>query len=76
MIKILVVEDDKSMNGLVSAYLRDNGYQVKSCLNGQEALSAMQDEKFSLIISDIMMPQMDGFTFVEKIRKPGMVRFT
>ena len=68
MIKILVVEDDKSMNGLVSAYLRDSGYQVKSCFNGQDALSAMQGEKFSLIISDVMMPFIDGFELAESIR--------
>ena len=68
MTKILVVEDDKSMNGFVSSYLRDSGYDVKSCYNGKEALSLLEQEKFSLIISDIMMPIMDGFELAENVR--------
>ena len=69
MTKILVVEDDKSMNGFVSTYLRDSGYEVKSCYNGKEALSLLEQEKFSLIISDIMMPMLVGFELASSIRK-------
>ena len=68
MIKILVVEDDKAMNGLVSSCLRDAGYQVKSCYDGVEALSALDEGGFSMIISDVMMPNMDGFTLAENVR--------
>lgn len=68
MVKILVVEDDKTMNKLVSSYLRDNGYEVKSCFNGVEALEALEGSRYSMIISDIMMPQMDGFELAESIR--------
>ena len=68
MVKILVVEDDKTMNKLVSTYLRDNGYEVKSCFNGVEALDALECNRYSLILSDIMMPQMDGFELAESIR--------
>ena len=68
MVKILLVEDDKAMNGFVSAYLRDNGYEVKSCFDGEEALSTLENGTYSLIISDIMMPKMDGFTLAENIR--------
>ena len=68
MVKILVVEDDKAMNGFVSAYLRDNGYDVSTCYDGEEALAILQEKTFSLIISDIMMPKMDGFELAEAIR--------
>lgn len=68
MVKILVVEDDKAINGLVSSYLRDIGYEVKSCFDGQDALSVFENNTFSLIISDIMMPKMDGFALAENIR--------
>ncbi len=68
MVKILVVEDDKAMNGFVSMSLRDNGYEVKSCRDGQEALAALQESSYSLIISDIMMPNMDGFELAENVR--------
>ena len=47
MTKILVVEDDKSMNGFLSMCLRDSGYEVKSCFNGLEALKALENENFS-----------------------------
>ena len=69
MVKILVVEDDKSMNALVCSYLSDNGYEYKACYNGKEALSAMENDDFHLIISDIMMPEMDGFAFATKVRE-------
>ncbi|MBQ8659084.1 MAG: response regulator transcription factor [Clostridia bacterium] len=68
MVKILVVEDDKAMNGFVSSYLRDNGYEVKSCYDGKEALGALEESGYSMIISDIMMPNMDGFALAENIR--------
>ena len=68
MIRILVVEDDKAMNGLVSTYLRDNGYEVKSCYDGVEALNALEQNRYAMIISDVMMPRMDGFELAENVR--------
>ncbi len=73
MIKILVAEDDKIMNVFVSTYLRDKGYEVKSCFDGEQALTALSEEKFSLIISDVMMPKMDGFELADKIRATDTV---
>lgn len=69
MIKILIVEDDKAMNGFVSSYLRDNGYEVKSCYDGEEALNILSQMRFSMVISDIMMPKMDGFELATNIRR-------
>lgn len=68
MIKIMVVEDDRAINGLVSNYLRDKGYEVTSCYDGEEALSVYEVGAFSMIISDIMMPKKDGFALAEAIR--------
>lgn len=68
MIKILVVEDDKAINGLVCAYLRDNGYETTACFDGEQALAALEEGSYSMIISDIMMPKMDGFALAESIR--------
>ena len=68
MVKILVVEDDKAMNGLVSTCLRESGYEVKSCFDGVEALEALEESAYSLIVSDVMMPRMDGFALAESVR--------
>ena len=68
MIKILVVEDDKAINGLVCSCLRDKGYEVTACFNGEEGLNAYMGASYSLVISDIMMPVMDGFALAEEIR--------
>ena len=68
MIKILVVEDDKMMNAFVCTYLRDNGYEVKACFDGEQALAELNENKYALIISDIMMPKMDGFELANNIR--------
>ena len=68
MINILVVEDDIKLNQIVCAGLNDNGYSVKGCLNPSEAYDLMYGNLFDLIISDIMMPGIDGFEFAETVR--------
>lgn len=68
MVDILVVEDDKKLNQLVCTYLYDNGYNAKGCINPLEAYDLMYNKLFDLIISDIMMPEIDGFEFAETIR--------
>ena len=68
MKKILVVEDDKAINGLVCAYLREGGYEPTACYDGEEALAAMDEDGFCMIISDIMMPKTDGFALAEAVR--------
>lgn len=68
MINILVVEDDKKLNQIVCTYLNDNGYTAKGCLNPREAYDLMYVNQYDLIISDIMMPEIDGFEFAETVR--------
>ncbi len=68
MIKILVCEDDMALSGLVCAYLRDNGYEPYAVFDGEAALGAMEEKNFSMVISDIMMPKLDGFALAESIR--------
>mgnify|MGYP001044938421 FL=1 len=69
MINILVVEDDVKLNQIVCNYLNDGGYTAKGCLSVNEAYDAMYNTMFELIISDIMMPEIDGFEFAESIRQ-------
>lgn len=69
MIKILVVEDDDTLNALVSLYLKRNGYEVISCKNGQEAQKLFKKENIDMIITDIMMSMMDGFELAMEVRK-------
>ena len=68
MSRLLVVEDDKELNNSVCSYFENNNYTVKACYNGQEALKELECNTYDIIISDIMMPVMDGFSMVEKIR--------
>ena len=69
MINILVVEDDIKLNQIVCTYLNDSGFQVKGCLNAKEAYDEMYNNLYELIISDIMMPEIDGFEFAQTVRK-------
>ena len=69
MFKILVVEDDHDLNRTVCAYLRQNGYDASGCLSANEAYDAMYGNLFDLIISDIMMPNTDGFEFAAAVRQ-------
>ena len=68
MVKILVVEDDKDLNKLVCTYLRGWGYEVSAGFDGEEAIEMMGQKQFNMVISDIMMPKMDGFELAESIR--------
>ncbi len=68
MIKIIVVEDDYKLNDLIKRVLEKNSYDVDSALNPSEALEMMAKRAYDLIISDIMMPEMDGFEFARLIR--------
>lgn len=68
MIKILVVEDDKSLNQIVCNYLVNNGYLATACLDAESAMIKMDAIKFDLILSDIMMPGLDGFRFADAVR--------
>lgn len=69
MIHILVVDDDKSLNQAVCTYLGDCGFQAKGVLSATEAYDEMYNSLYDLIISDIMMPEIDGFEFAENVRK-------
>ena len=69
MVHILVVEDDEKLNRIVCTYLNDSGFQAKGCLNAREAYDEMYNQLYDLIISDIMMPEIDGFEFARTVRK-------
>lgn len=69
MVKILVAEDDDKLNKAVSRYLSGRGYQVFSCLNGEAALGLLSEQMVDMVISDIMMPEMDGFALADAIRQ-------
>ena len=68
MFQILVVEDDKDLNRTVCAFLNASGYQASGCLNANDAYDAMYGTMFDLIVSDIMMPGIDGFEFAKTVR--------
>ena len=69
MIKILVLEDDVKLNQIVCTYLNDSGFQARGCLNAENAYDEMYNNLYDLIISDIMMPEVDGFAFAENVRR-------
>lgn len=69
MIHILVVDDDKNLNQTVCTYLNDCGFEAKGVLSVNEAYDEMYNHLYELIISDIMMPEIDGFEFAETVRQ-------
>ena len=69
MAKILYVEDNLSLRFVTSDQLKKRGYQVVSCEDGKEALSAFKEQVFDLCVLDIMLPQIDGFELAKKIRQ-------
>ncbi len=68
MFKVLVVEDDKNLRKLITTYLKRNGYITYEATNGVEALDLMDTKYVDLIISDIMMQEMDGYELTKSLR--------
>ena len=71
MFKILIAEDDRELRQLFEHLLIKHGYAVTGVSNGREALQAMEESYFDLVISDIMMPEMDGYELVQSLRQSG-----
>ncbi|NCB92106.1 MAG: response regulator transcription factor [Clostridia bacterium] len=69
MINILIVEDDAELNKTLCSYLNNTGFKATGCLGAEDAYDAMYNNLFELIISDIMMPGIDGFEFARTVRE-------
>ena len=67
--KILVVEDEKDLNKIITKYLKKSNYSVDSAYNGEEALDYINVGEYDVIILDIMMPKMNGYDFIKRIRR-------
>ena len=72
MFKILIAEDDNELCQLFKKVLNKHGYQVLCAADGKEALDLVEKEYIDLIITDIMMPVMDGYTFISQLRQAGI----
>ncbi|RAV04621.1 response regulator transcription factor [Paenibacillus sp. YN15] len=71
MIRILVVEDNEKLRQLMCTVLAKHGYEPVMAGNGQEALDMLDQQHIDLIISDIMMPNLDGFELIRRLREAG-----
>ncbi len=69
MFNILVVEDDKNLRKLITTYLQKNKYNTYEATNGEEALNVLDQSYIDLIVSDIMMPKMDGYELIKSLRE-------
>ncbi len=69
--RLLVVEDEKRLNGIIAESLEDEGYSVDRCYNGVEALDYLSSVSYDVIVLDIMMPKLNGLELVKKIRSEG-----
>jgi DNA-binding response OmpR family regulator len=67
--KLLIVEDDIAISYTIARVMRDEGYEVMECHNGEEGLHHALYGEFDLIILDIMLPKVDGFTFIQETRR-------
>lgn len=69
--KILVVEDEKDLNRVITKHLKKNNYSVDSCFDGEQALNYVLYGEYDLIITDIMMPKIDGYELIKQLRVKG-----
>lgn len=70
--RILVAEDERDLNSLLCASLTEEGYSVDGCFNGEDAFYYASNTAYDIIIMDVMMPELDGFGAVQKMRKNGI----
>lgn len=67
--KILIVDDEREIADVIGLYLKNENFEAVKCYNGKDALAAVEDEKTDLAILDVMLPDIDGFTILQKIRE-------
>ncbi|MDD2732030.1 MAG: response regulator [Candidatus Pacebacteria bacterium] len=71
--KILIIEDDKFLRELISQKLSKEGYDIKEAVDGEKGVKAVKDEKPDLILLDLILPGIDGFEVLAKIKEdPGL----
>jgi len=68
-LNILLAEDDESFGNILRDYLSINGYAIELCRDGQEAQDKFRENDYDLVVTDVMMPVKDGFTFINELRK-------
>ena len=73
MKKILVIEDEKDIQNIIKAFLENAEYKVETADDGLDAINLIQNNNYDLILLDIMLPKVDGFTICEMIRKNSNV---
>lgn len=71
MIKLLLIEDERTLAEIIRDTLNNNGFEVTLAYNGVEGLECYKKNPPDIIVTDIMMPHLDGFTFVDRLRKSG-----
>lgn len=71
LIRILLLEDDRNLGLVISEHLKMNGYEVVLCRNGKDGLREFRGKSFDLCLVDIMMPELDGFSFARRVREAG-----
>ena len=67
--KLLIVEDDLNLGQILKEYLEAKGFDTHLCRDGEEGIITFRNQKFDLCILDVMLPEVDGFTIAEEIRK-------
>ena len=71
-IRLLLVEDERTLAGIIADTLSEKGFEVRCAYNGADGLRAAADFRPEVVVTDIMMPTMDGFTFVKRLRQEGI----
>ncbi|NBI30660.1 response regulator transcription factor [Chengkuizengella marina] len=70
---VLVVDDEKDLRSLIQMYLETSNFETFQASNGKEAIFILETERIDIIILDVMMPEMDGFTFCKKVREKSNI---
>ena len=72
--RLLIVEDDKEIGDILDKYLKGNGYDTDRAYNGIEAINKIEEEEFSLVLLDIMLPFKSGDQVLQKVRETKQIR--
>ncbi len=76
MKRIILVEDEQTLREMLERKLKKSGYEVETAVDGEEGLGKIKEQKPDLVLLDIVMPKMDGFTVMEEVRKDETVSNT